>query len=101
MIVTPPLGRRGTPPTRAPRAWSRSTPALVALAFIAGGLWAACAGSERVVAYSGVAAACEAAEQRIEDREGSTLAEDTRDLRTIRLLCDEIMARVEGGSDAE
>ncbi len=76
-----------------------------ALIFVAGvtyGLLAlSCAGSERVIAYSGVYAACEAAEQRVEDREGSTLTEDQRDLRTIRMLCDEIAARVEGGDDAE
>jgi len=72
-----------------------------AVIFLAGLVALSC-GAARVTAYTAVDEACEHAEQEIEDRTGSTLAEDERDLRTVRDACDRILEAVEtsGGEES-
>lgn len=90
--TTPPPFTVRTRPERHER--SRNGPLFVALAFIAGGLWASC-GAAQVAEYQTADELCELLEQRIEDRERTTLAEDEQDLRTIRRACDEAFDRIE------
>ncbi len=49
-------------------------------------------GAANVAAYQGTAAACIAGEEIVIAREGTTEAEDNRDLGIVRTLCDAILA---------
>jgi hypothetical protein len=72
------------------------------IGFLAGGVYLAVAlscGAAQVTAYQTADELCEALEQKVEEREGSTLAEDERDLRTIRRACDEVFDRIEESGD--